>query len=158
MKRAKPRTLDDYMALDYPIQLVADPDGGYVVIFHDLPGCMSQIETLDELPAVAREIRHLWTEGVLSAGGEVPLPSYPETYSGRFNLRLPRSLHRALAESAAREGVSLNQYVLALLARGDAQARIEGRLEELRHILSPRQEAEQRASGRKRGRYRVAEG
>ena len=33
-----------------------------------------------------------------------------EDYSGQFKLRIPRSLHRALAEHSQREGVSMNQY------------------------------------------------
>ncbi len=37
-------------------------------------------------------------------------------YSGKFNLRIPKSLHAALAHEADAEGVSLNQLVLAKLA------------------------------------------
>ena len=37
-------------------------------------------------------------------------------YSGRFNVRLPKSLHAALASEAEAEGVSLNQLVVAKLA------------------------------------------
>lgn len=40
-----------------------------------------------------------------------------EDYSGRIVLRLPRSLHKALKEQAAIEGVSLNQYMLYKLSR-----------------------------------------
>ena len=40
-----------------------------------------------------------------------------EGYSGRMVLRIPRSLHKALKEEAAAEGVSLNQYMLYKLAR-----------------------------------------
>lgn len=36
--------------------------------------------------------------------------------SGRFVVRLPRSLHAALEMEAAREGVSLNQWVVTKLA------------------------------------------
>lgn len=36
--------------------------------------------------------------------------------SGRFVVRLPRSLHAALEAEAAREGVSLNQWVVTKLA------------------------------------------
>ena len=39
-------------------------------------------------------------------------------YSGKFVLRLPRSMHRQLAELAEAEGVSLNQLALAFLAQG----------------------------------------
>lgn len=38
----------------------------------------------------------------------------------RLTLRLPNTLHRRLAETADREGVSLNQYLVYLLARGSA--------------------------------------
>ena len=40
-----------------------------------------------------------------------------EGYSGKLVLRIPRSLHKALKEEAAAEGVSLNQYMLYKLAR-----------------------------------------
>jgi len=38
-------------------------------------------------------------------------------YSGKFNVRVPKSLHAALANEAEAEGVSLNQLVVAKLAR-----------------------------------------
>ena len=38
-------------------------------------------------------------------------------YSGKVMLRIPRSLHKALKEAAAAEGVSLNQYMLYKLAQ-----------------------------------------
>ena len=37
-------------------------------------------------------------------------------FSGKFNVRIPKSLHAALAQEAEAEGVSLNQLVLAKLA------------------------------------------
>lgn len=37
-------------------------------------------------------------------------------YSGKFNVRIPKSLHAALVSEAENEGVSLNQLVLAKLA------------------------------------------
>jgi predicted HicB family RNase H-like nuclease len=37
-------------------------------------------------------------------------------YSGKFNVRVPKSLHAALACEAEAEGVSLNQLILAKLA------------------------------------------
>jgi len=130
--RNQPHSLDTYLALQYPFHVIADPDGGYVVLFPDLPGCITQVENLNEVGQAADEIRSLWIETEYERGADIPLPSYPEEHSGKFNVRLPRSLHRALAESAKREGVSLNQYVLTLLARGDTQARVEHHLQDLR--------------------------
>ncbi len=39
-----------------------------------------------------------------------------EEYSGKFVVRVPKSLHAALAAEAAAEGVSLNQLVVAKLS------------------------------------------
>lgn len=124
------RPLAEYLAMQYPFNVIADEEGGYVVVYPDLPGCMTQVESLDELPAMAEDARTGWIETEYELGHDIPLPSYPQAYSGKFVVRLPRSLHRRLAESAEREGVSLNQYVVALLAGGDAQARLERRREQ----------------------------
>lgn len=125
------KSLEEYLALEYTFTVVADPDGGYVIIFPDLPGCLTQVDSLDEIPHMVDDVRRLWIETAYEHDFDVPLPSYPEEYSGKFNVRLPRSLHRQLVESAERDGVSLNQYVTMLLSRGDAQHRIEQQIEEL---------------------------
>jgi predicted HicB family RNase H-like nuclease len=39
-----------------------------------------------------------------------------DDFSGRVTLRLPRSLHRALAAAAKDEGVSLNQHLVIVLS------------------------------------------
>lgn len=131
MQATDRRPLEEYLEMEYPFQVIADLDGGYVIRFPDLPGCVSQTDDLVEVGTIADEIRTLWIETEYEAGAEIPLPSYPEEYSGKFNLRLPRSLHRKLAESAEQEGVSLNQYVTQILARGDAQTKVERQLETL---------------------------
>lgn len=51
---------------------------------------------------------------------EIHEPDSLEDYSGQFKLRIPRSLHRALAEHSQREGISMNQYCVYLLSRNDA--------------------------------------
>lgn len=38
-------------------------------------------------------------------------------YSGKLNIRIPRSLHQRLSQEAKADGVSLNQYILCKLAR-----------------------------------------
>jgi predicted RNase H-like HicB family nuclease len=127
--------LEYYLKLEYPFNALADPDGGYVVVFHDLPGCMTQVENLTELPEMAEDARTGWIETEYEQGHDIPLPSQPEEYSGKFNVRLPRSLHRVLAEEADRQRVSLNQYVVMLLSRGDAQAQVERQLTEISYRL-----------------------
>ncbi len=135
------KSLQDYLAMEYPFNVVADPDGGYVIVFPDLPGCLTQIENLDEIGPMADEIRRLWIETEFDRGYEIPLPSFPEEYSGRFVLRIPPSLHRTLAERAKREKMSLNQYVTMRLTRGDAQSQIEARLDRIEGHLKAIQDA-----------------
>jgi hypothetical protein len=47
---------------------------------------------------------------------EPPPGPQKREYSGKFNVRVPKSLHAALASEAEAEGVSLNQLVVAKLA------------------------------------------
>src|SRR3954452_9313993 len=117
------KTLDHYLNLQQPVRFIDDIDGGYVAVFPDLEGCITQGESVEEAAAMAEDAWRGWIESEYQRGNDIPLPSYPEEYSGQFRLRLPKSLHRQLAESAARDGVSLNQYVLMLLAQGEARPR-----------------------------------
>lgn len=133
-------SLQDYLAMEYPFNVIADPDGGYVIVFPDLPGCLTQIENLDEVGPMADEIRRLWIETGFERGNAIPLPSFPEEYSGRFVIRIPPSLHRTLAERAKRENMSLNQYVTLRLACGDAQSQIEVRLDRIEQHLKALQQ------------------
>ena len=71
----------------------------------------------------ARALREIKTvvcfvlKDIASEGGAIPEPLGSREYSGRFNVRLPRDLHRELVHEAQRQGVSLNQLVVARLAR-----------------------------------------
>jgi predicted HicB family RNase H-like nuclease len=58
------------------------------------------------------------------AGEPIPTPRRAKPFSGKFVVRMPRSLHQTLAETAEDEGVSLNQLVVTRLASsvGDAHA------------------------------------
>ena len=135
------KNLEEYLALEYPFTVIADPDGGFVVVFPDLPGCMTQAETCEEIGAMANEARQLWLESAFyQADFDIPLPSYPEEHSGKFNLRLPKTLHRRLAEAAEREGVSLNSYVVGVLSRREPLAQIERRLGTIEATLERVQE------------------
>jgi predicted RNase H-like HicB family nuclease len=112
------RELKFYLSLHYPVTIYTDPDGGYVAEIEELPGCMTQAETLDEAFKAIEDARQVWIKGTYEMGQDIPLPRDMEEYSGKFMVRIPRSLHRNLVRAAQREGVSLNQYVASLLAAG----------------------------------------
>jgi predicted HicB family RNase H-like nuclease len=44
-----------------------------------------------------------------------------EEYSGKLVLRMPKQLHADLAAAAEREGMSLNSYLVYLLAERNAR-------------------------------------
>ena len=129
------KRLEEYLAREYPFHVIAEPEGGYTIVFPDLLGCMTQVDRAEEIGPMAEDARLGWIETAYEHGMEIPEPSYPEEYSGKFNLRIPRSLHRKLAESAEAEGVSLNQYVTMLLGRADSERRLERCLDRLESQL-----------------------
>ena len=63
-----------------------------------------------------QEAMYGWIEGKLDGGFPVPKPFDESQYSGKFVLRVPKSLHAKLAIQAEKEGVSLNQYALYRLS------------------------------------------
>lgn len=48
---------------------------------------------------------------------KIPDPINDDDFSGKFTLRLPKSLHKLLSIQAEKEGISLNQYALYKLSR-----------------------------------------
>ncbi len=67
------------------------------------------------LAGVRRVVKDVVTE--LQATGEVvPDPLADRKFSGRFIVRVPSLVHRALATEAAEQGVSINRLVSAKLA------------------------------------------
>ena len=110
------KPLEYYLNLKYPVTFEAAPEGGYFVQIEDLPGCYSQGETLKEAMEMIEEARHLWLESAYEDGLDIPLPRDERQYSGKFNVRVPKNLHRKLDQMAVREGVSLSQYVVSALS------------------------------------------
>jgi len=111
--------VNDYLKLPYNIVIrhVNDESGSYYFAkVQELEGCMSDGETIEEVHSNIREAMEGWIETKLEAGFDIPKPVNIDDYSGKFVIRLPKSLHARLAVEAEREGVSLNQYTLYKLA------------------------------------------
>jgi antitoxin HicB len=68
--------IQSYLNRQYPITLYPDVEGGYVAEIKDLPGCLTQGDTLEETINNINEARELWIETAYEAGDEIPLPSF----------------------------------------------------------------------------------
>lgn len=73
--KTKPNTLQDYLNLNYPITLYPESDGGYTVMIKDLPGCISQGDSLEEAIQNIQEAKAAWIETALELNDDIPLPS-----------------------------------------------------------------------------------
>ena len=115
------KNVEYYMGLPYTIELIPDKEAGWFVRVKELRGCMSQGDTAQEALEMIQDAQRGWLEVAIEDGIPIPEPQPDEEYSGKFVVRVPRSLHRALAERAEREDASLNQYINVALARAVGQ-------------------------------------
>jgi len=114
------KDLNYYLSLPYSIEILRDDDEenpGWVAKVKDLPGCITQADSFEELGEMVEDAKRSWIKVALEDGISIPEPRIEEDYSGKFVVRLPKSLHRELAELSDREEVSLNTLVLNLLAK-----------------------------------------
>lgn len=112
--------LKEYMKLPYTkiIQEINDDAGHYFYgKILELDGCQSDGETIEELYQNLNEAMEGYIEIKLENGLQVPLPERNDDYSGKFVVRIPKSLHKKLALEAKKEGISLNQYAAYKLAK-----------------------------------------
>jgi len=118
IREVKP--IEFYLGLNYPITIYRDEEGGFVAEIEDLPGCITEGETLEEVNKRIGDALESWIHAAYEDDIEIPLPRTDEEYSGKFMVRMPKYLHRRLVEKAKREGASLNQYVESILSAGVA--------------------------------------
>ena len=114
------KNLQYYMNLPYRLEIVPDTEeGGYTACFPELPGCITCAASLESLLKNAEDAKKCWLEVAIEQGLEIAEPNTDE-YSGQFKLRMPKSLHKCLAENSRKEGISMNQYCVYLLSQNNA--------------------------------------
>jgi len=106
-------TSDEYVELPYSRIIIPDMQSGtFTAEIAEFPGCIAQGDTAEEAYEKLQEAAKSWIEASQELGQEIPLPLTEHEFSGKFALRLPRSLHRQAALAAEREGTSLNQFII----------------------------------------------
>ena len=68
MTIGKKDLVEHYLCLPYSVVLVPCEEGGYFVKIAELPGCMSQGETLEEALAMIEDAKRGWLEVALNDG------------------------------------------------------------------------------------------
>lgn len=112
------------MNLKYDIHIAPIPEaegGGYEASI-PLLGKYTFIgdgATIEEALADLERTKEGNFKNLLEERVDIPEPKEKrEEYSGRILARVPKYLHKALAEQAADSGISLNQHISSLLASG----------------------------------------
>ena len=115
----------------------SDEDQGYVATSPEFHGLSAFGETEEEALAEAKIARQLFIDDILESGEELPSAQKVNQYSGQTRLRLSKTVHRLVAEMAASEGISLNQFIVeAINERLGAQKAGSRQVEELRRALA----------------------
>ncbi len=110
---------EDYLKLpyNYIIQKIEDESGTYFYAkVLELDGCQSTGDTFNEAYDSLLDAMRGWIDTKLENGFSIPLPLKQDDFSGKFVIRMPKSLHYKLTIEAKQEGISLNQYALYKLS------------------------------------------
>lgn len=89
----------------------SDEDDCYVVRVPELPGCITDGNTLEEAAKNAKEAIQSRLESMTREGKPYPKAIASKKFSGKIPLRIDPELHRNLAISANIEGESLNKFI-----------------------------------------------
>ena len=111
MRKSGNRNLDQYQFTVRPLS--EEEGGGYLVEYPDIPGCMSDGETIEEAIRNGREALRDCVAVFAESGRQLPKPAIE---AAQWRQRLPRTLYSKLARQAKSEGVSINSLVTAIIA------------------------------------------
>ncbi len=101
----------------------SDEDECFIATCPEFPLLSAHGETREEATAEFQIVLEMAIESYQEDGIELPKPKTTNNYSGQFRIRMPKSLHKELAETALKEGVSLNSYAVSVIA-GNHSAKI----------------------------------
>ena len=119
MKKATSKEIKKYLDMPYSyiINKVNDESGEYYVArVLELDGLIGTGDTYSEAYEDVILAMESYIETKLENGFRVPMPLDSNEYSGKFVIRLPKTLHKLISKKAKEEGVSLNQYALYKLS------------------------------------------
>ncbi len=105
----------------FSLHIVLDSDGDYIAHFVELPNVSACGSSVEEAIAELETAWKAMKASYLKHGHEIPTASTQKEYSGQFNVRIDKRIHRALAIEAAKAGISLNALVAQRLSQAVSQ-------------------------------------
>jgi len=114
---SKESGIQQYLELPYTRELVREDDGTWFARILEFPGCMTTGDTQQEALEMLDDAMNAWLRARLEDRETIPEPVATDDFSGRFVVRVTKSLHRDLVRAAERNGVSLNLFVATTLAQ-----------------------------------------
>lgn len=111
-----PKKTKDILSKPYARRLVPDESGGFVASIHEFPGCFAEGETSDEALENLEDAATAWLESAIATGYPVRDPVSFYGCSGKIALRIPRGLHKQVAELSELEECSVNQLLVTAIS------------------------------------------
>lgn len=112
------KTFEEYMKTPYKLEIVPDSEeGGFVASYPDLPGCITCGSTIQDAVNNVEDAKKEWLLAAIEGNIKIAEPESADSYSGQFKIRIPKTLHKTLVENSKKEGISMNQYCVYLLAK-----------------------------------------
>lgn len=100
----------------FSIELFKDEEGDWLAHFEELPN----VSAFGDSPENALlELHEAWSamkESYINHNDPIPIAPSKREYSGQFNVRIDKRVHRALAIEAAQAGITLNALVAQKLS------------------------------------------
>jgi predicted HicB family RNase H-like nuclease len=100
----------------YGVELYVDDDGDWLAHFEELPNISAFGPTPEKALAELDIAWRLVKESYAAENKPIPVPPSRRYYSGQFNVRIDKRVHRKLAIEAERNGLTLNALVAKKLA------------------------------------------
>ena len=94
----------------------SDEDEAFIGRVDEFPSLAAHGSTQEKALREIRDVVAIVLDDLAAGNEQIPVPLATREYSGKLNVRMPKTLHRRLAAESTREGVSLNNWINTKLA------------------------------------------
>lgn len=104
----------NYKMIIYPVETVDGKE--YIAEFPELKYCSGSGQTIQEATENALSNLEIYLQDAIDSGEKLPQPLEAK-FSGKFTVRISKTLHKAAVMKAESDGISLNQLVVESIAQ-----------------------------------------